>query len=47
MLVLTTVKIQKYLFSMNNYFIKASQSYEKGYELSLKKVCFVNFDPEF
>jgi hypothetical protein len=29
---LTTVKIIKYLFSTNNYFVKAPQSHKKSYE---------------
>ncbi len=44
MLVLTTVKIIKYLFTMNDNSIKASQSYAKFYKFDLRS--FVNFDPE-
>jgi len=43
MLVLTTVKIKKYLFLMNNCSIKASQNYINFYQFALRS--FVNFDP--
>ena len=38
---LTTVKLIKYLFYINNYSIRASQSYENN---ALRS--FVDFDPE-
>ncbi len=40
---LTTVKIINYLFSVNNYFEKASESYKNLTQLS--RGSFVNFDP--